>query len=204
VPTSAQWRTVSVVAGGLVVCGAAAAPLDGHFSTHMAQHLLLGDLGPLLVVLGLERRALPARPRHPLVALPLWAAFAVLWHLTPLYDAALRHAALHALQHLSFFVAGTLLWASLLLPGPVWFTSALKLPYVLAMWLVSLSLSQVFLWSGHSYYAGYTLSDQRAGGGVMLVEGSVVMLGLIVWLLLRVLRESEARQQALEALARRS
>ena len=60
------------------------------------------------------------------------------------------------------------------------------------MWVVSLTLSQVFLWSGHSYYAGYTLADQRAGGGVMLVEGSLVMLGVVVWLLLRVFRGASA------------
>ena len=76
-----------------------------------------------------------------------------------------------------------------------------KLPYVVAMWLVSLALSQLFLWSGHSYYDGYTLSDQRAGGGVMLIEGSLVMLGVVVWLLFRVFRESEERQQLLDAAA---
>ena len=43
------------------------------------------------------------------------------------------------------------------------------------------------------------LADQRAGGGVMLVEGSLVMIGVAVWLLLRVFRESEARQQLLDA-----
>jgi hypothetical protein len=63
------------------------------------------------------------------------------------------------------------------------------------MWLVPLTLSQLFLWSSHSYYHRYTLSDQREGGGVMLIEGSFVMLGVIVWLLLRVLGESEARQR---------
>jgi cytochrome c oxidase assembly factor CtaG len=150
-------------------------------------------------VLGLDRRRGPAWPRHPFVALPLWSALLVLWHTTPLYDAALRHGAVHSLQHASFFLAGVLLWASLVQPGPRWFTSAWKLPYVGAMWLVSLTLSQLFLWSGHSYYAGYTLSDQRAGGGVMLVEGSAVMLGLVVWLLLRVLRESEERQRLVES-----
>ena len=67
------------------------------------------------------------------------------------------------------------------------------------MWLVSLALSQLFLWSGHSYYGRYTLSDQQAGGGVMLVEGSFVMLGVIVWLLFRVFRESEERQLLLDA-----
>ena len=66
----------------------------------------------------------------------------------------------------------------------------------------SLALSQVFLWSGHPYYTRYVTRphvggppDQRAGGGVMLVEGSLVMLGVAVWLLLRVFRESEARQR---------
>jgi cytochrome c oxidase assembly factor CtaG len=182
----------SLVLGIALVVGADAAPLDGRFATHMLQHLLLGDLGPLLIVLGLTGSL---RLAHPLVALPVWAASLAVWHLTPLYDAALDHAWLHQLQHLSFLVAGILVWAALLLPGPAWFTSVRKLPYVLVMWLVPLALSQLFLWSGHAYYRGYTLSDQRAGGGVMLIEGSFVMLGVIVWLLLRILSESEARQR---------
>jgi putative membrane protein len=199
-------RALWFVLGVGVTLGAAVAPLDGRFSTHMLQHLLLGDVGPLLVVLGLTGPLLrPLRAvrylAHPLVALPVWAVLLVCWHLTPLYDAALQHESLHALQHLSFFIAGTLLWAAMLepLPGPEWFTTAWKLPYVIAMWVVSLTLSQLFLWSGHSYYGRYTLDDQRAGGGVMLVEGSFVMLGVIVWLLLRVFRESEERQQLIEA-----
>jgi putative membrane protein len=174
------------------VIGADAAPLDGRFSTHMVQHLLIGDLGPLLIVLGLRGTW---RAAHPLLALPLWAACLVVWHQTRLYDSALAHEWLHQLQHLSFLLAGTLVWAALLLPGPAWFTSVHKLPYVLVMWLVPLTLSQLFLWSGHAYYHRYTLSDQRAGGGVMLVEGSFVMLGVVVWLLLRILGESEARQR---------
>src|SRR4051794_6575545 len=117
--------------------GAALSPLDGRFSTHMLQHLLLGDLGPLFVVIGLTaplrrpRRALHI-PTHPFVALPVWAAALVCWHLTPLYDAALRHEALHALQHLTFFLAATLLWAAIVEPltGPSWFTTTWKLPYV--------------------------------------------------------------------------
>lgn len=201
-----RWRTASLVLGGALSLGAAVSPLDSRFSTHMLQHLLLGDLGPLLVVAGLTGTLLrPRRPiraaTHPLVALPLWAVVLVCWHLTPLYDAALRHESLHAFQHVTFFLAGTLLWAAILepLPGPAWFTAAWKLPYVVAMWLVSLTLSQLFLWSGHSYYGSYTLADQRTGGGVMLIEGSFVMVGVVVWLLFRVFRESEERQRLLEA-----
>jgi putative membrane protein len=201
-----RWRTASLVLGGALSLGAAVSPLDSRFSTHMLQHLMLGDLGPLLVVAGLTGTLLrPRRPihaaTHPLVALPLWAVVLVCWHLTPLYDAALRHESLHAFQHVTFFLAGTLLWAAILepLPGPAWFTAAWKLPYVVAMWLASLTLSQLFLWSGHSYYGSYTLADQRTGGGVMLIEGSFVMVGVVVWLLFRVFRESEERQRLLEA-----
>ena len=186
---------ISLVLGTVLVVGADATPLAGSFATHMVQHLLIGDLGPLLVVLGLSG---PPRLARPLLALPLWASCLVAWHVTPLYDAALDHVWLHQLQHLSFLVAGILVWAALLLPGPPWFTSLWKLPYVLVMWLVPLTLSQIFLWSGHSYYRGYSLSDQREGGGVMLIEGSFVMLGVIVWLLLRLLAESEARERLAE------
>jgi putative membrane protein len=192
------------------------------FSAHMAQHLLIGDIAPLLVVLGLNgpllRPVLAVRPiprirvlAHPFVALPVWALNLCVWHLTPLYDAALDHDAVHALQHALFFMCGVLVWAALLepLPGPAWFTAGRKLLYAAGMWVVSLGLSQVFLWSGHVYYVRYLdaprtwgldpLADQRAGGGVMLVEGSLVMLGVAVWLLLRVFRESEARQRLLDA-----
>jgi cytochrome c oxidase assembly factor CtaG len=206
------WRAAAAAAGILLLVGASAAPLESRFATHMVQHLLLGDLGPLLLVLGLTGPLLrpvlavsalrALRPlAHPLVALPLWAFLLVLWHLAPLYDAALRHESVHALQHLAFFVAGTLLWAAIVepLPGPAWFTSAWKLAYVVAMWIVSLTLSQIFIWSGHSYYLRYSLDDQRAGGGVMLVEGSFVMIGVVVWLLLRVFRESEVRQQLIDS-----
>jgi cytochrome c oxidase assembly factor CtaG len=220
-------RRVAAFGGGIAVLLVALfSPLDhlGEerlFSAHMAQHLLIGDVAPLLVVLGLDgpllRPLLAVRVvqklrslAHPLVALPLWAANLCVWHLTPLYDAALDHDAVHALQHGLFFTCGVLVWAALLepLPGPAWFTAGRKLLYVAGMWLVSLSLSQVFLWSGHVYYTRYLeaprtwglspLADQRAGGGVMLVEGSLVMLGVAVWLLLRVFRESETRQLLLD------
>jgi cytochrome c oxidase assembly factor CtaG len=138
---------------------------------------------------------------HPLVALPLWAANFVVWHLPALFDAALRSDAIHALQHSLFVALGMLLWAALLepLPGPTWFTAPWKVPYVLVMWLVMLVLSQVFIWSSHPYYIRYDLTDQKAGGGVMLVESALTMLPALVWVLLQVLRESEARQRLVDA-----
>jgi putative membrane protein len=180
---------LSLAAGLAVVVVAQLAPLDGRFWTHMVQHLLIGDIGPLLLCLG--RRF----PERPLLALPAWAATLVVWHVPALYDAGLDHTLLHLLEHLCFLVAGIGVWSVLL---GTRLRTAWKLAYVLAMWAVSLGLSQVFLWSARSYYEGYTLADQRAGGGVMLVEGSFVMLGVVVWLLVRLFAETEDRQRALE------
>jgi putative membrane protein len=210
-------RLAAFAAGLLTLFVALASPVDtiGEerlFSVHMLQHLLLGDVGALLLVLGLDGRLLRpllrvriVRPlrvlAHPLVALPLWVANFVVWHLPVLFDAALRHDAVHALQHALFVTLGMLLWAALLepLPGPAWFTAPWKIPYVLAMWLVMLVLSQVFIWSSHPYYIRYDLTDQKAGGGVMLVESAFTMLPALVWVLLRVLRESEARQRLVDS-----
>jgi cytochrome c oxidase assembly factor CtaG len=205
-------RAASFSLGIALLLVAFLSPLDRlgeerYFSAHMAQHLLIGDLAPLFCVLGLSgpllRPALALRPvralrvlAHPLVALPLWAVDLCLWHVTPLYDAALDHDAVHALQHTLFFICGALLWSALLelLPGPRWFRLPQRLGYVGLMWLVSLSLSQIFLWSSHAYYARYggNVNDQRVGGGIMLLEGSLVMISVVAWLLWRGLQASAA------------
>ena len=222
-----QRRWLPFALGLLAIFAALASPIDTigeeHlFSVHMLQHLLLGDIGALLLVLGLDGRLLQPLLRirfvyrlrflaNPLVALPLWAANFCAWHVPALFDAALRNDGIHALQHTSFVFFGMLMWAALLepLPGPAWFSAAWKIPYVLGMWLVMLALSQVFVWSGHVYYEPYLhdstlwgisrLDDQKAGGGVMLVESVFTMLPALVWVLLQVLRESEARQKLLDA-----
>ena len=198
-------RAASFGVGVALLLIATLAPLEGSFKAHMTQHLLIGDLAPLFAVLGLNgpllRPALALRPvralralTHPFVALPLWAVDLCLWHLSAPFDAALRHEWLHALQHLCFFGCGALLWAALLelLPGPRWFRTAQRLAYLGVMWLVSLSLSQLFLWSTHPYYTYGSVSDQRVGGGIMLLEGSAVMLGVLVWLLWSELRSGPA------------
>jgi putative membrane protein len=210
-------RVAAFAAGLLAVFVALESPIDtiGEkrlFSVHMLQHLLLGDVGALLLVLGLDGRLLRPLLRvrlvhrlrvlaNPLVALPLWASNFIVWHLPVLFDAALRHDAIHALQHALFIAFGMLMWAALVepLPGPTWFTAPRKIPYVLVMWLVMLVLSQVFIWSSHPFYIRYDLADQRAGGGVMLVESAFTMLPALVWVLLQVLRESEARQRLVDA-----
>lgn len=212
--------------GLLLVLVAVASPIDrlGEerlFLLHMLQHVLLGDLAALCVVAGLTGPLL--RPvlalawverlrvlAHPLVALPLWALNLFLWHLPVAYEAALSSGGVHALQHICFFTFGALMWAPVveLLPGPMWFGTGWKLGYIVVVRLLGTLLGNVFLWSGTVFYGTYEraerlwgispLADQGLAGAVMMIEGSLVTIGAIAWLFLKLAAEGELRQQLLE------
>lgn len=220
-------RAACFAAGLLVLVLALVSPVDALgeqrlFCMHMCQHVLIGDVAPFLLVLGLTGPllrpvlAVPGVYRvralaHPLVALPLWAFGLAAWHVPYLYDAALAHPVVHAFEHASFLAGGALVWAVLfeVLPGPRWFGTAQRAIYLAGMWFFSLGLSSFFLWWGHPLYAPYVhaprtwgltaLADQRIGGGVMLLEGSLIMLGVLIWLGVRWFAESEAQQRLLDA-----
>jgi putative membrane protein len=189
------------------------------FTFHMVQHILLGDLAPLALLAGLNGPLLAPLLRylhrlrflaHPLVALPLWAIDLYLWHLPILYEAALHHDSIHALQHVCFFTGGVLMWTPVLetLPAPEWFGSGWKLGYIAAVRLVGMVLGNVFVWSGTVFYPFYEhahpvwgispLHDQSLGGIVMMLEGSIVTFAALAWLFLRMAGEGELRQELLE------
>jgi putative membrane protein len=219
-------RQASFYLGVLILALAVSSPVDtvGEsrlFWVHMTQHLMLGDLAPLAIVIGLSGPMLrpvlavawlrPLRVlAHPFVALPVWAANLYLWHLPSLYEAALAHSAVHALEHLLFFTTGALMWAAVLepLPGPAWFGNGWKAVYVLAVRTAQGILANVFLWSGSAFYPRYApgerasnvspLDDQAIAGGIMLVEGAVVTLAVFAWLFLRWTREAELRQRLVD------
>src|SRR3954452_25280889 len=113
------------------------------FAAHMAEHLLIADLGALLLVLGLTGPLLAPVLRigvfdrlrilaHPAVAFPLWALDLYLWHVPAVHEAAVRHAVVHAVQHMAFVVFGANMWMALLgpLPKPAWFGNLARLVYV--------------------------------------------------------------------------
>jgi cytochrome c oxidase assembly factor CtaG len=220
-----RWRRGLFWTGiGLVVL-ALNSPVDAlgeehFFFFHMTQHVLLGDLAPLCFVLGLTGRilrpvlAIPVVDKlrvlaHPLVALPVWATSLYLWHIPALYDGALHHDSIHALEHFCFFTAGCLMWEPVVetLPGPAWFGTGAKLGYIAVVRLIETVLGNVFMWSSSAFYSVYRhapewgitpVHDLNLGGIVMMAEGSVVTLAALAWLFLRLASEGELRQKLLE------
>ncbi|HEX8206416.1 MAG TPA: cytochrome c oxidase assembly protein [Solirubrobacteraceae bacterium] len=214
----ATWRQLSF-AGGLLLATAGVVALGGladeRFAVHMLEHLLLGDLAALLIVLGLTGQVLQPVLRlpalswlralaHPVPALLLWAANLALWHVAPLHEAAVTHDAVHALQHALFVALGVNVWMPLFgpLPMPAWFGNLAKLGYIVGVRLLGAVLGNVLLWTGHPLYDVYDVSDpledQTLAAAIMMVEGSLLTLVLFGWLFLRAAREGEERQELLD------
>jgi cytochrome c oxidase assembly factor CtaG len=219
------WRQLCF-AGGIALIAAALVSPAAHLGeelivAHMAQHLVMGDLAALLIVLGLTGPLLQPLLAsrwlgwlrglvHPAVALPLWIANLFAWHIPALYEGALTSAPVHALQHACFVGFGIAMWMALLgpLPKPAWFGNGARLGYVVVVRGAGTVLGNVFMWSGSQLYPAYEqgqrswdvtpLADQGAAGVVMTVEGGLLTLGLIAWLFFRWARETTERQELLE------
>lgn len=206
-----SWRTGCYLGGLLTLAGAELIPSGDRFSLHMAEHLLIGDVAGLLLVLGLTGPVLaPVLRRtsslrflaHPLVALPAWALSLYVWHLPVLYEGAVRHPWVHGLEHASFLFFSVNLWMALLgpLPKPAWFGNLARLGYIVVARLTGAVLGNVFLWASHPFYGDVypRLGDQSLAGSVMMVEESLLTIGLFCWLFLRAARETEERDRLVE------
>jgi putative membrane protein len=189
----------------VVVLFAALSPLadlgeEKLFSAHMIQHLLVGDIAPLLLALALGARAAVL---HPLAALLAWCGALALWHAPRLYDEALGNEWVHQLQHLTFFLAGLLLWGAILGEHS---SVGWRIGAVAGVGLAGLVLGNVFLWAGDVIYTPYEtaprawglspLADQELGGAIMLAEGAAVTIAVLAWLLLAALAEPSGTEPA--------
>ena len=196
------------LAGAAVLAMLLAPPLDAlagrSFAWHMLQHLgLTMGVAPLLTLSNFGRvllrllpdgarrrsvRALRAKPialaTGPLVAWTVFAAVLYAAHFSPLYEAALEHEPMHAIEHALFLGAALLFWQ------PLAGGSARELGYPARVLYAFLALPQgAFV--GLALYAADVplvphyvevegiagaLADQRAAGEIMWLGSGMVML----------------------------
>jgi cytochrome c oxidase assembly factor CtaG len=226
-------RTISFLAGIAVVLVALESGLDRFddrlLSVHMIQHLLLLILAPLLLVGGrpalLALRALPTQERRtlaralsrarpftgPLSCLGVFTAVIVITHVPSFYEATLRHSALHDAEHLSYLIAGSLMWWPLLDgdPAPRRRLSGLgKLVYLLAA-MPSMALIGAYL-NRHPtlVYPAYAppahalgvsaVVDQQQAGAIMWVLGTSIIVAAGLWAAVAGMVAEERRLRARE------
>lgn len=178
-------------------------------SAHMLQHVLIGDLVPLALVLSLRGPLLLfAVPRPlgrmvarvgPVPALAFWVLSLGLWHVPAIYQAALTRPLLHAAEHACFFTAGVLVWTQLLDPArrarlSAWGT----IGYAGALLFAGQMLASTLVLTGRVVYPAYAdadllgfsaRSDQDAAGLVMMLEQAATLGVLVLVRLRRALRE---------------
>lgn len=201
---------------------------DSLFSAHMAQHMLLVlVVPPLLIAARTDLAVIAAFPPtwqrrgrgllrhgaghrlvqallHPATAWWLFAAVFWAWHAPVLYEAALHHDSVHALEHAALLLVGLAFWRVVLREaGRRPFAYPLAILFVFTAMLQMSVLAALLTFSPYAWYPDYgastalwglsTLTDQRIGALVMWMTSNAVFLGLIAMLFARWFAAEERR-----------
>jgi cytochrome c oxidase assembly factor CtaG len=197
-------------------------------SGHMLQHVLIGDAAPALALVALRGpllffllpypllrslarlpwlRRLLALLLRPSVSLAIWVVVIAAWHVPAAYDYALRHQTVHDLEHLSFILAGLLVWMQIIDPAR---RRRLRLSqrfgYMVALAAGGAVLADVLILSPGPLYPAYAAQDERLFGispfrdqqwaGVVMIVEQLASLGLCAGFLLHAhLRPARARER---------
>ena len=186
-------------------------------SAHMLQHVLIADLGVALTLVAVRgplalfflprgllvplartlwlRRALNVLLR-PWVSYVVWVAVLVGWHIPAAYEAGLAHPPVHVVEHLSFVVAGLLVWTQIVDPtGHHRLTVGERAGYAALMFWTGQILAYVIAFSPEVLFDPYAEqaerllglsppTDQKLAAVVMMVEQTLT-LGVAFVLLYR-------------------
>jgi cytochrome c oxidase assembly factor CtaG len=220
-------RLALFACGLLAILAALISPVDSLGTQlmlmHMVQHILLLDIAPILLILGLTKgllrpvtRRLTALERragylaHPVFAVLAYAGLMWLWHIPAMYDLALRHTGIHALEHICFAGAGALYWWHVLSPirsrmrlggmGPVAYMVSTKLLVGALGIVLAFAPNSIYpFYQHHPHYWGLSpREDQNLAGLAMALEQSIVMGIALVALFVQMLTESEREAQRAE------
>lgn len=216
------WRQVCFWAAIVVLVAEPISPLgyldERSFTVHMLEHLVIGDLAALLMVLGMTGPLLAPLLRNPVIELlrpltlpvpsfVLWVANLYFWHIPFAFNGALTVEWVHVIQHICFFSFGFNVWMTLFgpLPQPSWFGNTAKIIFIALQRMAAVALGNFFIFSGSLFYDAYAnvddpfgmtpLGDQITAGSVMMVEGTVVSFAMLGYFFFRGAIESEASQR---------
>ena len=214
-----RWRVASFLAAMALLLAVTITPLETLavnylLVIHLLQNVVLAEWAPLLVVLGLPpalaaRLAAPRAVRaatHPAVALPVWLANYMLWHLPWIYDAALRHphSLLH-LEHALYFLTGVAMWWSVLQDEPHRLGPGARAGIVFAAFVLGSPIGFVIALVPNAIYDFYVeapermwglsaLADQQLGGILMALEQAIVFFCVFAYWFFRFLAEEDRRE----------
>jgi putative membrane protein len=177
---------------------------------HLVQNVALAEWIPLLLVASVPPglaaalaglRVVRALTR-PFVALPLWLAGYMAWHVPALYDAALEHHSLLHLEHLTYLVTGALLWWPVLQTQPWRLSAGAKAAYLFAAFVFASPLGLLMALVPSPLYDFYVdaprlrgltpLADQQIAGIAMAVSEAVVFFAMFTVFFVRFMAEEEA------------
>jgi putative membrane protein len=216
---------------------------DKYFMVHMVQHLLLMFAAPSLVVAGAPGQplldALPGRSGKtvtrsvladgwsrplraaftfltgPVVAVVLFNAAMILWHIPAAFDLAANNPAVHIwLEHGSFFLTGVLFWLQFI-PSPPFRSrmpllgrAAALLATNVVMIFIAMALS---IFATHSIYSvydhvpGVTLppfADQQIGAAILWVCGDFWALPTMIITIRKLMNDEGGVGTALDRFVR--
>jgi cytochrome c oxidase assembly factor CtaG len=214
-------RLVLYLGGLVTLLIALVSPVDSLgdqiLAMHMVQHLLLIDIAPILLILGLTKVILRPVTRRihtverragflasPIFALLLYCGAIWAWHIPALYDATVRHTGIHVVEHLTFSIVGFLYWWHVLSPirsrfrlgglGPVVYMASTKLVLGFLGIVITFAPDVLYkVYEGHRYWGMSPHADQQVAGALMAVEQSLVMGIALAVLFIRVLGEADTR-----------
>ena len=201
-------RAALFLAGLLVVVISLNGPMHDlsdqyFFSAHMIQHLLLAQIFPILLVLGVPpwlRRRLAgaggvgrvfgALATPPLGFLLYTVVFSI-WHVPALYNLMMREHSFHIAMHLMVMATATLMW------WPVVGGDAVRRPlgpglqmlYLFLLGIPMMAVAAPIVFAQEPLYEWYRfapplwgqtpLEDQRLGGLIMWVPGGLFYWGVM-------------------------
>jgi putative membrane protein len=217
---------------------------DDYFFVHMIQHLLLMFGAPTLIVAGAPWQplldALPGRLGReatrevmtggwtrplravagfflrPWVAVVLFSAVMIFWHVPAMFDLAERNQSVHIwLMHSSFFIAGILFWLQFIDSPPFRRKMPLTSQAValistnVLMWLVAMAMGILTATSWYPVYnhiPGVTLppfADQQIGAGILWICGDFWAIPALISVIRRLIAEDGGMGSAVDKMLSR-